>query len=190
MAINIWLIGAFWLVFAGYWAVSAFGAKRNIGVRAAWRQRAIRLSLIVLILIAVRTPAVRHALQMMQVHMADSMVMASIGVAMCAAGIAFAIWARTCLGRNWGMPMSRKENPELITTGPYAFVRHPIYSGMLLAMLGSAFGLNVAWALALILFGAYFIYSARREEALLTQQFPQQYPAYVKRTKMLVPFVL
>jgi len=64
-------------------------------------------------------------------------LMGGVGVALCALGIGLAIWARTYLGRNWGMPMSRKENPELVTSGPYAYVRHPIYTGLLIAMLGS-----------------------------------------------------
>ena len=85
------------------------------------------------------------------------------------------------------MPMSTKENPELVTTGPYAFVRHPIYTGILLAMLGTAIGENVSWLLPLLLFGGYFIYSARREEELMLRQFPEQYPAYMRRTNMLVP---
>jgi protein-S-isoprenylcysteine O-methyltransferase Ste14 len=88
------------------------------------------------------------------------------------------------------MPMSRKENPELVSTGPYALVRHPIYTGILLAMLGSTIGQSIFWLLPFILFGAYFIYSARREEKLLTEQFPEQYPAYMHKTKMLVPFLL
>jgi protein-S-isoprenylcysteine O-methyltransferase Ste14 len=88
------------------------------------------------------------------------------------------------------MPMSRRENPELVTTGPYAFVRHPIYAGMLLSMLGSTIGESALWLVPLILFGAYFIHSARREEKRMLEQFPEQYPAYMERTKILLPFVL
>lgn len=99
------------------------------------------------------------------------------GVGFCALGVGLAILARTYLGRNWGMPMSRKENPELVTSGPYALVRHPIYGGMLLAMLGSTLGESVFWVLPFILFGIYFIYSATREERLMVRQFPDRYPA-------------
>jgi protein-S-isoprenylcysteine O-methyltransferase Ste14 len=83
--------------------------------------------------------------------------------------------------------MSRKEQPELITSGPYAVIRHPIYTGLILAMLGSAIGVNVFWAVLLIPLGAYFIFSARREETIMLQLFPQQYPAYMARTGMLAP---
>ena len=85
--------------------------------------------------------------------------------------------------------MSRKENPQLVTSGPYEYVRHPIYAGFLLAMLGSTIGDNLFWAIALIVFGIYFVYSARREERLMVEEWPEQYPAYMKRTKMFLPFI-
>jgi protein-S-isoprenylcysteine O-methyltransferase Ste14 len=98
-----------------------------------------------------------------------------------------AISARWHLGRNWGMPMSRKEQPELITSGPYAYIRHPIYTGLILAMLGSAISVNISWALMLVPVGAYFGLSARREESAMLQLFPEQYAAYMARTGMLAP---
>jgi len=83
-----------------------------------------------------------------------------------------------------------EEPAELVTTGPYALVRHPIYGGMLLAMLGSALAQSLLWLAPLLVYGPLFIRSARREERLLLERFPQRYPGYLKRTKMLVPFVL
>lgn len=88
------------------------------------------------------------------------------------------------------MPMAEKAGPELVMDGPYAYIRHPIYAGLILAMLGSAIGQNVLWAIPLIFAVPYFVYSSRQEEKLLTGQFPRQYPAYMKRTKMLIPFIL
>ena len=146
--------------------------------------------ILVVVVIALRTPQVRHALRSAQMFAASSTLMGVSGVVLAALGVGFAIVARVHLGRNWGMPVSRKENPELVSTGPYAFVRHPIYGGMLIAMLGSALGESVFWILPLILFGVYFIYSARREERLMLEQFPRQYPAYMSRTKMLLPLLL
>ena len=116
--------------------------------------------------------------------------MGLIGFVLCALGVGLAITARALLDRNWGMSLSRKENPGLVTTGPYAFVRHPIFSGMLLAILGSAIGQSIFWLLPLIAYGPYFILSARREEKHLIEQFPESYPAYMKRTRMLLPFVI
>ncbi len=69
-------------------------------------------------------------------------------------------------------------------------VRHPIYGGILLAELGAALGQTVFWALVAVPSGLYFLYSARQEERLMAEEFPDQYPAYRKRTRMLLPFVL
>jgi protein-S-isoprenylcysteine O-methyltransferase Ste14 len=191
MTIYNWLIVALWLIFIAYWAVMAMGAKRTVGARFRIREIGWRLGVIVLIVLALRIPAVRHALQGARAHAAGiSPLMGLGGGVLCALGIAFAIYARVHLGRNWGMPMARKESPELVTSGPYAFVRHPIYTGMLTAMLGSAFGESPLWLVPLVLFGIYFVYSARNEEKLMLQQFPEQYREYMSRTKMLVPFVL
>ena len=182
------VIAALWLVFAAYWALAAIGTKRNISTRDSRKAMGLRLGIIVLIVLALRVPPLRQLLRDTQMRVPDGAVTGLLGVALCAAGIGLAVWARVHLDRNWGMPMSRKENPELVTTGPYAYVRHPIYGGILLAMLGSAVGVDVFWAIPLILFGAYFVYSARREEALMTSQFPEAYPAYIRRSRMLLPW--
>jgi protein-S-isoprenylcysteine O-methyltransferase Ste14 len=191
MTIDNRLIAAFWLIFIVYWAAMAVGAKKNIGARFWSREIGLRVGAIVLVLLALRLPVFRQALRNALAYApSSSALMGAVGVVLCALGIGLAIWARAYLGRNWGMPMSRKENPELVTTGPYAYVRHPIYTGMLIAMLGSAIGESPFWSLPLVLFGIYFVYSARREEKLMMVQFPDQYRAYMKRTKMLVPFIL
>jgi protein-S-isoprenylcysteine O-methyltransferase Ste14 len=104
--------------------------------------------------------------------------------------VVLAIWARRHLGRNWGMPMSFKENPELVTTGPYVYIRNPIYSGFLLAILGSALTSGALWLIFFVVFGAYFVYAAKNEEKIMLQEFPDTYPAYKRRTRLLIPFVL
>ncbi|MGH8300548.1 MAG: methyltransferase family protein, partial [Steroidobacteraceae bacterium] len=94
------------------------------------------------------------------------------------------------LGRNWGMPMSLRQGHELVTSGPYAYVRHPIYTGIMLAMIGSALAVGLLWLLLFALYFAYFLFSARTEEQMMLAQFPDTYPAYRRRTRMLIPFVL
>jgi protein-S-isoprenylcysteine O-methyltransferase Ste14 len=112
-----------------------------------------------------------------------------LGLTLAAAGVALAIWARFYLGRNWGMPLSIKENPELVTTGPYAYIRNPIYTGILLALLGSS--LIIWWWFVIFAWSAvYFVYASRGEEKIMLREFPDTYPAYKARTKMLVPFIL
>ena len=101
----------------------------------------------------------------------------------------FAIWARVHIGRNWGTPMTQKDQPELVTSGPYHLVRHPIYSGILVASVGTAVALSWFWLIAVGLAGVYFLYSATVEERYLTEQFPDTYPLYKHSTKMLLPFI-
>ena len=183
------LIPALWLVLAGYWGAAALRAKRTVS-RQVGGDNALRLGIIVLTVLALRVPALHHSLLEGQRYETRSALMGAVGLALVALGIALAIWARVHLGRNWGMPMAQKETPELVTTGPYAIVRHPIYAGILLALLGSAVGESPFWGLPLILFSGYFVYSARREEKVMIELFPTQYPEYMKRTKMLLPFLL
>jgi len=190
MTIYRWLFVALWLGLIIFWAIAAVGAKRSLGSRQVWSGIGRRLTVVALALIVLAVPPVRHAFRELQAYQKQSVVLGIAGVVLCVAGMGLAILARLYLGRNWGMPISRKENPELVTEGPYAYVRHPIYSGIMLAMLGTAIGASAFWAVPLVLFGGYFAYSARREEEIMIAQFPERYPAYMRRTRMLVPFVL
>jgi protein-S-isoprenylcysteine O-methyltransferase Ste14 len=168
---------AFWL----YWLVAAFSMKRG---RVAWsREVGARVVLVVLVIVLIHTGAFRH-------HGLDTDPWrAAIGLALFGLGLGFAIWARLHIGRNWGTPMTQKVDPELVTSGPYHLVRHPIYSGILTAGVGTAIALSWLWLIAVGLVGAYFIYSATVEERYMAGQFPDAYPAYKKATKMLVPFI-
>ena len=85
--------------------------------------------------------------------------------------------------------MSEKVDPELVTTGPYRTVRHPNYSGIVLAMVGTAIAVRIYWPLAVVLLGGYFTYSAFMEERRMAQVFPDTFSAYKQSTKMLIPFL-
>jgi protein-S-isoprenylcysteine O-methyltransferase Ste14 len=182
------IIAGLWLLSVAYWAVAAVGAKRSASGRRWSREIGLRLVLILVIVALLQSRSLRQFLAEAQRSASHSSILGWSGVALCLLGFGLAVNARRHLGRNWGMPMSRKEQPELTTSGPYAHIRHPIYSGLMLAMLGSAMGVNVFWALLLFPVGAYFIYSARREETVLLQLFPEQYAAYRARTGMLAPW--
>jgi protein-S-isoprenylcysteine O-methyltransferase Ste14 len=190
LTIYRWLIVALWLALISYWVISAVAAKRSLGSRQTSNEIGLRLIVVALVLIELAVPPVRHALRDLQAYQTQSAALGIVGVVLCVAGVGVAILARLYLGRNWGLPVSRKENPELVTNGPYGYVRHPIYGGIMLAMLGTAIGASVFWIVPLILFGGYFVYCARREEEIMIAQFPEQYPAYMRRTRMLLPLVL
>jgi protein-S-isoprenylcysteine O-methyltransferase Ste14 len=168
---------AFWL----YWLVAAFSMKRG---RVAWsHELRIRLLIAVVVVVMLRLGAFRGY----GVH--SDPVRAGIGLVLFALGLGLAVWARLHLGRNWGTPMTQKDEPELVTSGPYSRVRHPIYSWILIAGIGTAVALNWLWLAAVLLAGIYFVYSATVEERFLTEQFPDAYPAYRRSTRMLLPFV-
>jgi protein-S-isoprenylcysteine O-methyltransferase Ste14 len=173
--------GAFWL----YWLLSATTAKESS--RQGSRTRAIRpVSLLVIVVAAVAIRRLRLS-GGADVH---SLALEILGTILFLSGLAFAVWARVHLGRNWGMPMTERAEPELVTSGPYRYVRHPIYSGILLGVLGTALALNLYYLIALGVLTVYFIYSATVEERTMTAAFPEAYPRYKAHTKMLIPFVL
>lgn len=173
---------ALWLALVLYWVRASF-AERSIGSRWTWwREIALRLAFFAFFLLALRWAIIAHALPQAPAYAFNaSMLSGVIGLVICALGIGLAILGRAWLGRNGDMP---------VTTGPYAWVRHPIYGGLLLAMLGSAMAQSVLWLLPLVMYGPTFISSARREERQLSGQFPERYPPYMKRTRMLLPFLL
>ena len=128
--------------------------------------------------------------QVLKGHAAtDDPWLTGIGLAIFLLGLALAVWARVYLGRNWGTPMSKKVEPELVTTGPYHTIRHPIYSGIILAMIGTAVAISFFWLIMAILLGAYFLYSAVMEERYMARLFPEAYPRYKQSSKMLIPFI-
>ena len=115
--------------------------------------------------------------------------MAAAGAVLCTIGLAFATWARVALGGNWGMPMTLQQDPELVTSGPYRYVRHPIYTGVIAMWIGTALVYPLATpACAAVTIYAFF--SALREERDMEQRFPESYPEYRKRSKMLLPFLI
>ena len=173
-------VGYAWLVFWIYWLASASASKES--VRSGWRTRLTGVSAVGVFLIAVVLRGGSLA-----VH---SLTLEVIGALLFACGIALAVWARLHLGRNWGMPMTQRAEPELVTSGPYRFVRHPIYTGLLTAMLGTALVNNLLGLIVVAVLVAYFYYCAIVEERNLASTFPKAYPEYKSKTKMLIPFVL
>lgn len=195
------IILACWIIFLVVWAISSIGVKRNVKGYSYWQGMGFPLAIVLILLIFVRNiPSFGQFFHLLEIghfwnfvgsgtYASSNFIFESIGAALTALGIAFAIWARVHLGRNWGMPMSIKENPDLVTSGPYAYIRHPIYTGMLTALLGSAIASSLILLIVFVVFLMYVLYSVKQEEELMTKTFPKEYPAYKKRTKTLIPSV-
>jgi protein-S-isoprenylcysteine O-methyltransferase Ste14 len=114
----------------------------------------------------------------------------AVGAVLAFGGLLFALWARFYLGRNWSAEITVKQDHQLIRTGPYAVVRHPIYSGFLFALLGTAIDAGVLRGfLALALAGAGWRLKSLVEERFMEQQFGAEYASYKRDVKALVPFI-
>jgi len=181
-----------WVVFWLYWFISATGSKKNVNRRIS-SGIYIRLGMIFVILILFKYTHIQRGTDQQlfgsNIPEAIKIIIRALGTILFLAGLSFAVWARRHLGRNWGMPMSEKAEPELITTGPYRYVRHPIYTGLIFAALGTAIAQGLYWSIVFIVFLVYFTYSAVHEEKYLTAQFGNKYLDYKRRSKMLIPFI-
>jgi protein-S-isoprenylcysteine O-methyltransferase Ste14 len=112
-----------------------------------------------------------------------------LALALVAAGLGFTVWARLHLGRNWSGTVTQKQGHELVRSGPYALVRHPIYTGLLAALLGSAIALGEPRGFlgVFIVLGAFWR-KLRIEEGFMRELFPGQYARYMTEVPALVPF--
>lgn len=177
------IIGVGWIVFWAYWLVMAVTAKAD---QSRWTRFAgVRVGLILVVLFLMRLRAFRG----WGTATANPWLLGA-GLGFFVLGLALAVWARVYLGRNWGMPMSRKADPELVTTGPYGRIRHPIYSGVILGVVGTAIAVSPYWLIAAAILGGYFLFSAVIEERTMARLFPAAYPPYKRATKMLIPYIL
>jgi protein-S-isoprenylcysteine O-methyltransferase Ste14 len=172
-------IAVAWIPFWIYWLAAATRAKESRGRR--WTPvGGITLIAVLVIVRVFRTGG-------LAVH---SPVLGAIGAVVFVSGLALAIWARVHLGRNWGMPMTERVEPELITSGPYRLIRHPIYTGLLLGILGTALATNLVGLIVAAVMCGVFYRAATVEERNLIAAFPTAYPAYRDSTKKLIPFIL
>ena len=112
-----------------------------------------------------------------------------VGVAVLISGLAFSVWARVHLGRNWSGNVTVKEGHELIRSGPYRYVRHPIYTGILTGVLGTAIcSGTLRAALGLVIIAAAFVVKLRAEERFMRETFPGQYQQFSAEVPALIPF--
>jgi len=175
-----------WMVFFLYWAISALSSKvakrTESGLERA--QRMIPLGVAYLLLFYQGTSFGWLGKR----FVTDSPAAGAVGVSLTAAGVAFAIWARWHLGANWSAIVSIREQHELIRSGPYRRVRHPIYTGILVGFIGTAMirGHLRGWLGFAIVWLSFYI-KARREERFLRQEFGEGFEEHTRNTGMFLP---
>ena len=180
-------LAALWTAWVAYWLAASANVKRDRWREPARARVLHQLPLLVCILL-LATPRWQPAVLTAR-FAAPSPALPMLGTILVALGLGFAVWARLHLGRNWSSQVVVKEGHTLVRTGPYRRVRHPIYSGLLLALAGTALAIG-EWrgvlALAFALLG--ILLRVRAEEAQMRREFPD-YERYRGQTRALIPHV-
>jgi protein-S-isoprenylcysteine O-methyltransferase Ste14 len=182
------LIGLIWLGWCLYWYVASHNVKtvRRMESRSSRAANIIPL-VVAIILLAIPDHGGWYGAQFIQRSLATYWA----GVAILVIGLGFSIWARRRLGRNWSGTVTLKDDHELVRTGPYRWVRHPIYTGILLGIAGSALSLGEWRGLASIALATFaFWLKIRLEERWMIETFGDSYRRYRSEVSALIPFVL
>jgi protein-S-isoprenylcysteine O-methyltransferase Ste14 len=178
-----------WIIFFLYWQIRAAHTKTTQRLEPAGsRILRIFIFLIAIVLLSTtRIPLPWLYLELWPVGLWPFWLGAFVTIA----GLLFAVWARVHLGRNWSRSVTIKQDHELITTGPYGVVRHPIYTGILTGLLGTAIALSeMRGFIALALFFLAFWMKLRMEEQWMRSHFGETYATYARETAALVPYLL
>jgi protein-S-isoprenylcysteine O-methyltransferase Ste14 len=175
-----------WYVMGVYWVVSAAQVKTAKAVEPVAARLYTRVLMIAAFALLFSKSA--HWGGLNERFLVRDPRLEYAGLVLTYAGIAFACWARWRLAGNWSAEVSLKSDHELIRSGPYGYVRHPIYSGMLLAVIGTALTLGEWRALlAILLMSVGLILKATREEAVMIAAFGEAYRTHQDRTGFLLP---
>ena len=190
MAGPYWAIIAWcWVVFWVYWTVSGLrihAPRRKVSLAFTILNTALLYAGFVLVLVG------RFTIGPLTIRFTSDAAYSSIaGTAFAVAGVALAIWSRRVLGSNWSGAVRITEGQRLVRTGPYAFVRNPIYSGIALAVFGTALVAGtIGGLLGFALVVASLWQKGRMEERFLLAEFGDEYAAYQRKVKFLIPFVV
>jgi len=184
-----YLFAAMWIAYIAYWSAMSKNvreaARSESGISRAVRAVLMLCAIALLALPRVPIPFVNRR------FIPFGVLYVWIGAAITAGGLLFSVWARRHLGKNWSQEVTVKKDHELIVSGPYALVRHPIYTGLLLGLLGSAVARG-EWRglLAVALVFAALWHKLRLEEKWMRAQFGEPYEAYARRVAALVPHII
>ncbi len=178
-----------WIAFLVYWQIKAINTKTTQRLEPA-ASRILRVFVFLIVIIILSTTRIPLPWLYLQLW-PQGLFPFWLGAAVTVAGLLFAVWAREHLGKNWSRSVTIKQDHELITSGPYAVVRHPIYTGSLAGFLGMAIAISqLRGVIALVLIFLVFWIKLRMEEQWMLSQFGETYAAYAHQTAALVPYLL
>lgn len=189
MAIS--LIKLCWAIFLIFWVINCLRNKRTIK-RGPLGHRWVYTVLVVLAFALLNGAGFNHRHEWIRrLVLPHHPVVNIVAVALTVLGLILAIWARMVLGTNWSGTVTFKEDHELIQHGPYAFMRHPIYTAILLMFLGSAVAVgSVGGFIGLAILYLSFWIKYQQEEAFMIEHFGDRYLDYMKRVRAIIPFVI
>jgi protein-S-isoprenylcysteine O-methyltransferase Ste14 len=181
------LLAFLWLFYLLYWWVKTRDVKETEQVHESVVSQLIRF-------VSMISAGVLLIFQNISLGVLDSQFIKSstiscwIGVALTAVGLLFSVWTRNYLGENWSQAVMIKKDHQLITSGPYSIVRHPIYTGLLLAIIVSAIVIG-EWRgiVAVLLVFGVLLYKLRVEEKWMRVKFGDAYELYAKRVAAFIP---
>jgi protein-S-isoprenylcysteine O-methyltransferase Ste14 len=181
-------LSVLWIAIFVLWAISGVASKQTVQTQHDWRGRAAVWVVMLGWFLLFNSRANLGPLSVRFVP--ESPAVAYAGLAIAVIGLAFAVWARVYIGRDWSAAVTLQEGHKIVRTGPYAVVRHPIYSGFMLASLGTAIALGpVAGLLGTALVVVAWGYKSRLEEVFLIEHFGAEYEHYRRDVKALIPLV-
>jgi len=178
-----YILLASWVAFFAFWFLNWHRVKRTVEQQSRWTRVTFTLPVIVGLVLLTSRGSGRV--------LPETEFVALLASGISIFGVATTIWARSSLADNWSADITFKEGHELVQRGPYRFVRHPIYTGILSMILAVAisFG-NIRGFVGTVLAALGFWYKLSLEEALMTRHFPDSYPPYRARVKALIPWIL
>jgi protein-S-isoprenylcysteine O-methyltransferase Ste14 len=178
-----WVI---WLAWCVYWMISARGVK-PVQRHESPASRAAHIVPLIIVTVLLTSPSLPVPWLGTQIF-PSSVGLALTGAAITVVGLSLTVWARRLLGTNWSGTVTVKEEHELITAGPYRYVRHPIYSGLLLAFVGSALAWGQTRALLGLAIATFALWRKwRLEERFMRETFGTAYSDYAARTPAVIP---
>ena len=180
--IAFWLAYGLWGALALYVTVAGIGAKRDTETHLGQS--------FVLLFALVAAFVLPHLPPFAFVNFAPiNPLVTTVGLVVTLAGMAVFVAGRQSLGRNWSQTVSAKEGHELVESGPYRYIRHPMYSGGIVAAIGCVLVAGGAFVFLLVFLVPVFLSRVVAEDRLMARQFPTEYPGYARRTKALIPFL-